>query len=157
MKEKVYIETTIPSYLTALPSREIVALARQQITRDWWESKRHLYDLFVSDIVVSESARGSENAAVRRISAIEGIERLPLNDTALSLASKILKMIQLPSRASDDAIHIAIATVHQMDYIITWNFRHLANPHNFKSLREICRDSGYTLPEICTPEELIGD
>jgi len=96
MKEDVYIETTIPSYLTAQPSREIVALARQQITRDWWENKSQIYNLFVSEIVVSEAARRSKSAAARRISAIEGIKRLPLNNTALSLASKILETVQIP-------------------------------------------------------------
>ncbi len=155
MRERCYIETTIPSYLTARPSRDLVVQARQHLTREWWETQASRYDCYVSYAVLAEVAEGDPRASDLRLESLEGLPILELTEEADQLACTILKTIQVPTRASEDALHIALASVNAIDYLVTWNFKHLVNPANFKKLRAICEKAGYQLPEICTPEELL--
>lgn len=157
MRKCVYIETTIPSYLAAWLSRDIVQAARQQITRHWWEHERHLYDLCVSRVVFDEAASGDPDAAERRLALITGLSQLDLTPAVDRLAIKIIESELLPPRAVRDAIHIAVSSVHAVDMLLTWNCRHIANAVIMRELGQIVSDAGYQLPIICTPEELTGD
>ena len=153
--EKVYIETTIPSYLTSKPSDDVVAAARQLITKDWWENESPSYDLYVSGVVRVECNKGDFHAAKKRISVLEGIPNLELNDEIALLAQKIFEKLSIPYKARDDALHIAIACFHDIDYLLSWNFKHIVNASMIRKLRNLIDQTDYTMPQICTPEELI--
>ena len=157
MKLKVYIETSVISYLTARPSRDLITAAHQQLTIDWWEDRRTDFDLYVSQLVVHEASAGDKNAASRRLEIIERIPLLELNEETLALAGSLLEDGPLPAKASEDALHIAIATVHGMDFLLTWNCKHIANAEMRNLIEEVCRSKGYEPPITCTPEELLGE
>lgn len=157
MKPKVYLETTIVSYLTSKPSRDVVIAAHQQITQEWWETRRDAFDLFVSELVIREAGAGDVVAAQKRLSALEEIPLLELNEEALTLAGNFVEESLIPETAREDALHIALATVHGMDYLITWNCRHIANAEIRKNVTLICITQGYETPVIATPEELMGE
>ena len=153
----MYIETTIPSYLTARPSRDLVQAARQQLTREWWETERRHYDLCISQMVLDEVAAGDAEAAQRRLAVIADLPLLDLTLAVEALAEKIMQSGLLPASASRDAVHIAVTAVHQVHFLLTWNCRHIANANIFRELQHIIVAAGYDMPVICTPEELIGD
>ena len=157
MPRRVYIETTIPSYLTARPSRDIVQAARQQLTREWWDVERRNYDLCISQIVLDEAAAGDAEAAQRRMAVIDTLPLLDLTFEVDGLAETIMQSGLLPASASRDAVHIAVAAVHQVHFLLTWNCRHIANATIFRDLQHIIMSAGYDVPVICTPEELLGD
>ena len=154
---RVYIESTIPSYVVARPARDLLQAARQQLTRDWWDLKRERHALFTSQVVLDEIAAGEPEMARRRLELIAGLMVLDLTDVAESLAGQILQSGLLPARADSDAAHIALATVHRMDILLTWNCRHIANAAIEGRLRRQVQAQGYDLPAICTPEELLGE
>jgi predicted nucleic acid-binding protein len=156
-KAKVYIETSIISYLTARPSRDLIVAAHQQRTHEWWDQRRADFDLFVSQPVIQEAGLGDQQAAGKRLEVLSAIPTLALNDEATVLARTLLEARVLPEKATQDALHIAIATVHRIDYLMTWNCRHLANAEVIKQLGRVCRAGGREPPVICTPEELLGD
>jgi predicted nucleic acid-binding protein len=157
MKPKVYLETTIISYLTAWRSPQLVMAAHQEVTRSWWDDERHAFDLYVSEAVVQEASLGDASAAQRRLEALSDIFELQITDEARLLAKELVEKTPLPKTARVDALHIATATVHGMDYLLTWNCRHIANAAMRKSLTEICETAGYEIPVICTPLELIEE
>jgi hypothetical protein len=157
MPRRIYIETTIPSYLTARPSRDIVQAARQQLTREWWDVERRNYDLCISQIVLDEAAAGDAEAAQRRLAVIDTLPLLDLTFAVDGLAETIMQSDLLPASASRDAVHIAVAAVHQVHFLLTWNCRHIANAIIFRDLQHIIMSAGYDVPVICTPEELLGD
>lgn len=154
MKPKVYIETTVIGYLTARPSRDLVMAAHQQVTQDWWFDSRPHFDLFISQLVKDEASGGDEGAATKRLQAIVGIPLLPSSPEALELAKVIMSQALIPQKASEDALHIALATANGMDYLMTWNLRHIANATTRSQIEALCRTEGYEPPVICTPEEL---
>ena len=153
MKSKIYVETTVISYLTALPSTELIRAAHQQITRDWWE-RRQRFDLFVSQAVLREVGGGDAEAAGRRLAAVEGIPVLAVDTEVSQLAERFLVLRVIPTKAAVDAVHIAVAVVHGMDYLLTWNCTHIANAAIRSKIERTCRDMGLEPPIICTPEEL---
>jgi hypothetical protein len=153
MKPRVYLETTIPSYLTAWPSRDLIRAAHLQITREWW-ANREPFDLYSSRLVVQESQAGDAAAAADRLAALAGIPLLEQTPDAAALAERLLQGVPLPERAAADALHIAIAAVHGMDYLLTWNCTHIANVTLRPRIEAVCRAAGYEPPLICTPEEL---
>jgi len=157
MPRRIYIETTIPSYLTARPSRDIVQAARQQLTREWWDVERRNYDLCISQIVLDEVAAGDAEAAQRRMAVIDTLPLLDLTFEVDGLAEIIMQSGLLPASASRDAVHIAVTAIHQVHFLLTWNFRHIANATIFRDLQHIIMSAGYDMPVICTPEELLGD
>ena len=157
MKQKVYIETSVISYLTARPSRDLITAAHQQLTLDWWEDRRADFDLYVSQLVMREASAGDEEAAKRRLTVIEEIPLLELNEEAVALARSLIEEGPLPEKASEDALHIAVATVHGMDFLLTWNCKHIANAQMRNLITEVCRWQGYEPPITCTPEELLGE
>jgi hypothetical protein len=153
MKPTVYVETTIPSYLTAWPSRDLVRAAHQQITREWW-ARRDLFDLYASRLVVQECQGGDAQAAVDRLAAMAGIPLLEQEADAAELAEALLRGVPLPEKAAADALHIATAAVHGIQYLLTWNCTHIANVANRARIEAVCRATGFEPPLICTPEEL---
>src|SRR5437899_2153048 len=157
MKPRVYLETTIPSYLTAWPSRDLVRAAHQQITREWWERRRSQFELFISQVVVRECQAGDPTAASERLEVVHDLPLLEQTEAATGLAEALLEQAPLPERATVDALHIAVAAVHGMDYLLTWNCTHLANATLRDPIESVCRASGYEPPAICTPEELLAE
>jgi CheY-like chemotaxis protein len=153
VRPRVYVETSVVSYLTALPTRDLVRAAHQQITSEWWAA-RDTFDLFVSDAVLEEMRGGDATAAARRLSAAEGIPVLVTSPDAQALAKTLLRAAALPSKAAIDAIHVAVATVSAMDFLLTWNCTHIANAVTRPRIEAVCRLNGFEPPTICTPEEL---
>lgn len=152
---RIYIESTIPSYVVARPARDLLQAARQQLTRDWWESKRHEHELFISQVVLDEIGSGDAAMAEERLAIVADIDLLDLIDDARGLTKTILRSALLPARADRDAAHIALATAHRMDMLLTWNCRHIANAAIQARLRRLAESAGFTLPVICTPEEML--
>ncbi|SMF96571.1 PIN domain-containing protein [Methylomagnum ishizawai] len=156
MKPKVYVETSVISYLAARVSRDLIVAGHQQISQEWWDTRQD-WDLSISALVVSEARSGDASAAERRLALLEGLPLLSLNDPAIELAERLLKGAALPEKAKEDALHIAIAAVHGIDYLLTWNCKHIANAVKRPLIETLCEMAGYRPPVICTPEELLGD
>lgn len=155
MKPKLYLETTIPSYLTAWPSRDLVRAAHQQTTREWWERYRGDFELYISQVVVRECQGGNPEASAKRLEVINDLPLLEETTEAVDLAEAIQKGVPLPDHAVVDALHIAISSVHGMNYLLTWNCTHIANASLRFRIESVCREHGYDPPVICTPEELL--
>jgi predicted nucleic acid-binding protein len=156
MKDSVYIETTFLSYLTARPSRDPLLAAHQQVTRDWW-SRRERFDVFVSLLVVNEASQGDPTAAAERLAAISQIPMLEIEPDADLLAQNLIRELAIPPGEIRDASHVAIAATNGIDYLLTWNCRHLANLRMRGKIERVCRDLGYQPPLIGTPLELSED
>ena len=127
MKPKVYIETSVISYLTARPSRDILVAANQQVTQEWWQERRVEFDLYVSQLVEQEANSGDAEAVSKRQQALTGCIFLDITHETVKLAEKLIEQNAIPRQAAEDALHIAVATVSGMDYLLTWNFKHIAN------------------------------
>lgn len=156
MTKRVYIETTIVSYLTARPSRDLTRAAQEQTTRKWWRS-RHLYELYTSQAVLDEAARGDADAADRRLAVLRALPVVGPIEPAIELARQIIKRKLMPLRAATDALHLTIAATHQLDVLLTWNCTHLANAIILVDVGKFLRKNGYELPIVCTPNEMMGD
>ena len=156
MKSRLYLETTIPSYLTSRPSRDLIIAGHQEVTREWWEKRRETFQLYISQLVVDEAGAGDPVAALKRLKVLQGLSLLDITPEVAELASSILASGIIPRKAATDAAHIAIAAVHGMDFLVTWNCAHIANAAIAKSLAVICREHACECPVICTPEELMG-
>ncbi len=155
MKPKLYVETTVVGYLTKRPSGDLLTAAHQKITQEWWKKRRQAFDLYCSELVHDEAGAGDQQHALERLSFLVGIPLLESTSEALALARSLLKRKALPLKARDDATHLAIATVAGMDYLLTWNYRHLANAYLRVLIERVCKKAGYRCPIICTPEELL--
>ena len=153
MRPTVYIETSIISYLTARPSRDVIQIARQELTRTWW-ADRARYDVFVSDLVIQEASAGDIGAAERRLEALRSATVLGVSAEALALGQELLDRAALPSKARTDALHVAVAVVNGMEYLLSWNCAHIANATMRGRIEAVCRAMGFNPPIICTPEEL---
>ncbi len=154
-KPSLYIETSVVSYLTAKASTDVIALAHQELTRRWWEQGRGEYELFASPVVIAEAGRGDPVAAERRFELLAGVELLEAGPQVERLAGDIHQGLRLPRKAAVDAAHMAFAVSCEMDYLLTWNCVHLANPHNLRMLADLTRQRGLWLPIICTPAEMV--
>jgi len=153
MAESIFIETTIPSYYVARPSRDVVHAARQQLTIAWWTHKRKEFDLYSSELVLTELSRGDQEMAQKRLELLEEARLLDLNDSVNAIAKALVKGGIIPVKAAEDAVHISCAAVHGMDYLLTWNCRHIANPQIRRRIRKCLNECGFEMPIICTPEE----
>ncbi|MEW6744465.1 MAG: type II toxin-antitoxin system VapC family toxin [Planctomycetota bacterium] len=153
MNPKTYIETSIVSYLTALPSHDLIRAAQQQVTRDWWAT-RGSFDLFASQFVLDEAAAGDEGAAASRLATLQEAALLEVTEEAILLAESLVAGGALPPKARVNALHIAMAAVHGMDYLLTWNCKHIANASLRGRIEDVCRSAGFEPPIICTPLEL---
>ena len=156
MKPKVYIETTIISYLTAKPSRDLIIAAHQEITNEWWENRKNHFNLFVSQLVIQEATSGDKQAAQKRLNILKSIPVLELNEDVVSLARILIKEKALPQKAVEDALHISIAIIHEIDYLLTWNCKHIANAERQHAIAAVCYKKDFEPLIICTPEELMG-
>jgi len=153
MKPKVYIETSIPSYLTAWRSRDLIVAANQEITKEWWDS-REQFDLYISALVIQEAGAGNPEAAQKRLEQLDDIPELNITEEVERFAEVLIQKVPLPEKARIDALHIAVAALSGMDYLLTWNCTHIANAILRPKLEAICREFGYEPPTICTPQEL---
>lgn len=157
VKPKVYLETTVVSYLVSRPSRDLRIAAHQQATQDWWQDRRGAFDLYASQLVVQEAGRGDEGAAKERLRILATISLLSVTDEALALAETIVRQGLVPKTVAEDAAHIAVATVNAADYLLTWNLKHIANAAVRNKVEALCRAEGYEPAVICTPEELMEE
>jgi hypothetical protein len=153
----VYIETSIVGYLTARSRDAVIFQARQELTRVWWHNHRQDYELVVSQLVLDEAARGDEEAAAERLRLLAGIPLLRRADPRIeAIAAELLAAHLLPEKARSDAMHVAIATVHAVEYLLTWNCKHIANANILPKVYRLLTDRGYCPPLIVTPEEFSG-
>ena len=156
VKPSVYVETTIISYLTARPSSNVIVLAHQEITRRWWR-RREIFELVASPLVIEEAQRGDHIARARRQRLLRNLSLLAVTDEARRVSRMLLQQKTLPERAEADALHMAVAVVHGVEYLLTWNCRHIANARRRPQIEDIIRDEGYEPPIFCTPEELLEE
>ena len=153
---RLYVETTITSYLTARPSRDTVLAGQQEATRRWWEEKRGNYDLYVSELVLEETAAGDPAMAAARHAALAGLPQLAQTPEVDALATRLLERGIIPPSAAPDAEHIALAAVHAMNFLLTWNCKHIANALHRRRVEAVCTEAGLVCPIICTPYHLIA-
>jgi len=154
---RLYLETSVISYLTARPSADLVTAAHQHVTSRWWDLRRAAFEIWTSELVLEEASRGDSEAAKRRLAALERIPLLKVANEASRLAGDIVRAHLLPDRAFPDALHIAIASVHSVDYLLTWNCTHIANAEILPRVTVLVQSAGFVMPFVCTPEELLGD
>lgn len=154
MKYQVYVETSVISYLTGRPSRDLVVAAHQTITRQWWEERSDVFELFISDITLEEAGQGAPEAASARLAVMGAFPVLSTDEAAASIARRLVSAGLVPQAAVADALHIGTATTHGMDYLLTWNCRHLANALMRNRIVAFIEGEGLACPVICTPEEL---
>ncbi len=154
MKPKVYVETSVVSYLTAWPSRDVVTLGNQVATREWWRGAANRFELVASSLVIEEAGDGDPEAARARLAALESVRVIRVGDEAMALGRVLVDAHAFPADAAADAVHAAIAALNGVDYLVTWNMRHLANPVAAARIERVCRDAGREPPVICTPSQL---
>ena len=155
MKLKAYIKTTVVSYLTAFPSRDVVIAGHQQITRQGWQTAADRFELVASQLVVDEASAGDADAARERLATLESVALLDATDDALLLAQELVSARAVPAKAAEDAAHIAIVVTNGVDFLVTWNCRHIANATMRSQIETVCRNAGYQPAVICTPDELM--
>ena len=153
--ESVYLETSFISYLTSQPSRDLVIAAHQQITSEWWNTQSHKFECVISQFVIDEISVGNAVEVRKRMDIVGNLDALEVTAKAEALAMHIVNSGIIPHKAMNDAAHIAVAAIHGIDYILTWNCKHLANAHILKKVRAVCQAQGYPTPDVCTPEELM--
>ena len=155
MKQSVYIETSVLSYLTSRPSRDLLVAAHQQVTVEWWEIGLPSFEAFISPLVIEEASRGDETAARLRREKIAGFSILEINEEVRRLAELYFESIQITEKARGDAYHLAVAAHHGMDFLVSWNFGHILNPRVRAVVQQLNAVQGISTPLICTPEELM--
>ena len=155
MKRKLYIETSVISYLTARPSKDIIVAGHQASTRDLWD-KLHFFEPYISELVYNEASKGDPTAAQARLEAIKNIPELDITEDCHLLAQLILNKGAIPQQFPEDALHIAIGAVHNIEFIVTLNFKHINNPVTRALIRRTVEANGYQCPELCSPDALIG-
>jgi predicted nucleic acid-binding protein len=156
VSETVYIETSIFGYLTVRTTESLIIAANIKITQDWWNIRRSSFVLYASEIVEDEATKGDAEMANQRLNFLQSLIFLDLTEEAVELAQEFLKQSNLPPKASNDALHMALATIYGLDYLLTWNCKHMANAQIQRKLSQISSAFGYDLPVICTPYELMG-
>ena len=155
--ETVYLETTFISYLVAMPARDLIVAAHQQVTRDWWQDRQRHFRCVVSPVVIDEISMGDEAEIKKRLDFVRALEVLSASTDAEELTQAIMDAGVLPEKAVRDAAHIAVAAVHGVEYLLTWNCRHLANAQISRRIHAVCDAQGFRTPLICTPEELLEE
>lgn len=156
MKNTVYIESSVISYLTSRPNRDVVIAARQAITTDWWENHRHRFELCISILVEEEISRGDSSAAQQRLEKVAEIPSLSISDEATRIAGLLLATGAVPKGSEEDALHIGIAAAQGADFLLTWNFKHINNAETKTVIIRTVESCGYVCPQLCSPEELGG-
>lgn len=154
--ESVYLETTFVSYLVARPSGDLLVAAHQKTTQDWWATRRDQFTCRVSQTVIDEASAGDPNEAQKRLAVLATLTALDVTPEVGTLAQAILAGGVLPPSAARDAVHVSVAAIHVVDYLLTWNCRHLANAQIMRRIESVCKEHGHRMPIICTPEALMG-
>ena len=157
IKSKVYVETTVVSYLAARPSHDVALAARQQATQQLWTEYADTFEFMVSDIVLTEISQGDAMAAQRRLELLEGLLVLDMTPEAMILVDNLIDSGAVPKQSRPDAQHIAIATLNSIEYLISWNYKHIVNETKRNLVNEVCRASGFQPTNLCTPAELIEE
>ena len=155
MPDRVYIETTVISYLTARPSRDLIVAGHQQITHEWWDARRGDYELCASQLVLQEAGDGDPQAAQERMDVLAAMNVLEIKEAAIALAEELVQAGALPAKSGNDALHLAVAAIHGVPYLLTWNCRHMANATMRPQIESVCASKGFKAPIICTPEEMM--
>jgi hypothetical protein len=155
--ESVYLETSFISYLVARASRDVIVAGHQQTTHEWWANRRGEFECSVSQVVIDEASAGDPAEVQKRLAIIGGLPVLEITEEAEALAEAIMGAGMLPPHAVRDAAHVAVASVHASDYLLTWNCKHLANAQITRRIALVCQKLGQRMPIICTPEELMGE
>lgn len=153
----MYIETSVVSYMTNRRSRDMVIAAHQELTLQWWERRATAFDLVISELVQEEASRGDLAAARECLAAIAELPILTTSDEAALLADQLVSSGPIPRSYGADALHIAVAALNGIDYLLTWNCKHLANAAHRNQIEALVEETGYACPVICTPEELMED
>lgn len=156
-RPRIYVETTIPSYLTSRPTTDVRSAANRAATIEWWSDRKQSFDLFISEFVVAEASMGDRLAANRRLKSIEGIPQFEVTEEVRGLGKWLIERGVIPVRCAIDSFHIATAAVHGMDYLLTWNCSHIANAAIRSQIEAACRERGCEPPIICTPLELMEE
>jgi hypothetical protein len=157
-KPSVYLETTVVSYLVGWLSRDSALVAsNQEFTREWWTRRRHQFELFASSVVVDDVSKGVRDLAAQRLAHLRDVEMLEVTTEARRLADRLVREAAIPAKAEIDALHIAVAAINGMTYLVSWNCTHIVNAITLPRVYELCRISGYEPPFVCTPQELMGD
>lgn len=151
------METTIPSYLLAEPSRDVISLGRQDITRTWWKRHHSRYAIFISEVVIQEAGRGDHREAEKRRKFLRSFPVLDATAEVRALIRLYVEKGVVPPGNAEDAAHLAFASIHEIEYLCTWNFKHLANVFAWRRLRQVNEKEGIFVPQVCTPEELLGE
>ncbi len=154
--ESVYLETTIVGHIAGRLHPDAFVGARQRATRDWWRNHAPHFALYISQLVLDECGAGDRNAAAERLAVIDGLDMLETSEEVDALADALVSGRAIPASEPRDAFHIAIAAVNGVQYLLTWNFKHIANASLRSRIERICRDAGCEPPIICTPDELMG-
>jgi hypothetical protein len=157
VKKRIYLETTVVSYLTARMSRDLLIAGHQQATQQLWPMLTSEYETFISALVYQEASKGDRDRASKRLEAIKVFPMLEIDDEVRSLAEKIVASWGIPKQFPEDALHVAVAAVNEIEILVTWNFGHLSNPFTRRLIRKIVEREGYSCPEICSPDELLED
>ena len=156
MKQIVYLESSVISYLTSRPNRDVIIAGRQAITLDWWENQRHQFELRISVLVEEEISKGDSSAALQRFEKVADIESLLISDEAIRIADLLLAEKVVPKGSEEDALHIGIAASQGVDFLLTWNFKHINNAETKTAITRLVESAGYVCPQLCSPEELGG-
>jgi hypothetical protein len=154
MSATVYVESSVISYLASRPSRDLIAAARQTITAEWWEERRQRYDVYISVLVEDEISQGSPDAAAKRLAIIEGLPALDITDEAKAIAKDLIKQGAIPRNSEEDALHIGISAAAGMEFLLTWNFKHINNTETKAAIVKVVEAHGFVCPVLCSPEEL---
>jgi predicted nucleic acid-binding protein len=157
MKKNVYIESSVVSYLAARPSRDLVIAGHQVSTAEWWREYRDQYEVFISPLVVEEISAGDPTAAAKRLEAVNGIASLSISEEAEAIAEALLSAKAVPANSSRDALHIAISATQGIDYLLTWNFKHINNASTRILVTNVVSKFGLVCAVLCSPEELMGE
>ena len=156
MKNRIYLDTSVISYFVARPSKDVIQQAHQKLSKKWWREYQNKHLLYISVYVLDEIEKGNKEAAAKRLKAIEGLPILDTSESVERLAAIILKELSIPEKSRLDGYHLAIAALNSQDYIVSWNFKHMANSRVRRIFKTICSDEGIVCPEIASPEEMIG-
>jgi predicted nucleic acid-binding protein len=154
MKPTVYIETTILGHLTSRLPKDPIIAGNMVATRRWWLKAADRFDLVTAKLVLSEASQGDPEAAADRLRAAANLRIIPPSPAAEAIAALLVARGALPQKARVDAFHVAIAAVNGIEYLATWNCRHLANATMRLKIRDVCQEGGFKVPVICTPLEL---
>jgi predicted nucleic acid-binding protein len=155
MKPRAYIETTVVSYLTARRGRDLVIAAHQELTREWWDEVLPVLGGCISDLVIEEASDGDPDAAAKRLEALKSIPVLLPGAASFEITEEIMRSGLVPEAYVNDAVHVAISAANGIEFLVTWNCKHLANAWIRSRLVGLIESLGYRCPVICTPEELM--